>query len=139
MNIVDAGSVGDRITGVVGGIYDLTICPAGNAADYVAAGQLVPVLVFNAEVLDEYKDIPIGADYNIDYVCDKFFGLFFPAGTDPEIVAKCTTALEEISKDPDFIAEVEAQQLIIGFETDEAFLAESYDALSAYSEKYIIE
>lgn len=139
MNIVDAGSVGDRITGVIGGHYDLTICPAGNAADYVAAGSLVPVMVFNADVIDAYKDIPISSDYNVDYVCDKFFALYFPAGTDDAIVSKCHDALEAISQDPNFIADVEGQQLIVGFEDTTDFLEGIARNLAVYAEKYTIE
>lgn len=139
LNIVDAGSVGERITGVVGGTYDLTICQMGQAKDYIATGSMVPVLIFNRDVVDAYKDIPLASQYGSDYVFDKFFGLYFPKGTDPVVVTACRDALKKISEDPDFVKEAEGMQLIAGYEDSQEFLDEAKSNMAAYTQEYQIQ
>lgn len=141
ISIVDGGSVGERISGIVGGIYDMTITPLGNVTDYVTNGSMIPILMFNDEVYDEYKDIPIGSDYNIDYVFDKFFALYFPKGTDENIVLKCRSMLKEISQKPEFQEAVEKMDLVIADEyiDDASALDAISEKMRSYNEKYPIE
>ena len=141
ISIVDGGSVGERISGIVGGIYDMTVTPLGNVTDYIANGSMIPILMFNDEVYDAYKDIPIGSDYNIDYVFDKFFALYFPKGTDQNIVLKCRAMLKEISQNPEFQEAVGKLDFVVADEymDDIAVLDAISEKMKGYNEKYPIE
>lgn len=139
ISIVDGGSVGERISGIVGGIYDMTVTPLGNVSDYITNGSMLPILMFNDEVYDAYKDIPIGSDYNVDYVFDKFFGLYFPKGTDQNIVLKCRSLLKEISQKPEFVEAVEKMDFVVEYIDDASVLEAAAQKLAGYGEKYPIE
>ena len=141
ISIVDGGSVGERISGIVGGIYDMTITPLGNVADYITSGSMIPILMFNDEVYEEYKDIPIGSEYNVDYVFEKFFACYFPKGTDQSIVLKCRAMLKEISQKPEFQEAVQKMDLVIADEyIDDVSVSNSIsERLRKYNEEYPVE
>ncbi len=138
-NIVDGGSVGDRISGIVGEIYDMTITPWGNVGDYIKSGSMTPILMFNDQVYDAYAEVPVSGDYAVDYVFDKFFGLFMPKDTDEAIVEKCRDILKRVTESPEFAAEVEANDLLVSYIDDAAVFDASIAKLKEYSEKYKVE
>ena len=140
LDIVDGGTVGERTAAMAGGHMDLQIASIGNVADYIKTGEFIPLIMFNDSVIDTYSEYPCSTDYGIDYVYDKFYGLFLPKGTDPAIIAKCNSLVEQMVADPEFIAEAEALELIPGvIEDPETYLDNALAHLIEYNKKYVIQ
>lgn len=140
LDIVDGGAVGERTAAMAGGHMDLQVASVGNVADYIKTGEFVVLVMFNDSVIDAYSQYPCAADYNIDYVYDKFYGLFFPQGTDPAILAKCHDLVAQMADDPEFIAEAETLGLIPGvIEDEKTYLDTTLKHLIEYNQKYVIE
>lgn len=100
--LVDAGAVSDQIASMMGGHIDFMKAPVGLAKDYVATGDFHILAFFNEEHNPDYPDVPTMKEEGVDFVADKFFGCFFPKGTDPAILEKFSATLEAICQDPDF-------------------------------------
>lgn len=100
--LVDAGAVSDQIASMMGDHIDFMKAPVGLAKDYVTSGDFHVLAFFNEERNADYPDVPTMAEEGIDFVVDKFFGCFFPKGTDAEIIAKFSDTLAQICEDPDF-------------------------------------
>ncbi|PNV60235.1 tripartite tricarboxylate transporter substrate binding protein [Clostridium sp. chh4-2] len=140
LDIVDGGAVGERTAAMAGGHMDLQVASIGNVADYIKTGEFTALIMFNDSVIDTYSEYPCSTDYGIDYVYDKFYGLFFPKGTDPAILAKCHGLLEQMAADPEFIAEAQALELVPGIiEDEETYLDNTLAHLIEYNKKYVIE
>lgn len=140
LDIVDGGAVGERTAAMAGGHMDLQVASIGNVADYIKKGEFTALIMFNDSVIDAYSEYPCATDYGIDYVYNKFYGLFFPKGTDPAILAKCHDLVEQMAADPEFIAEAEALELIPDvIEDEETYLDNTLKHLIEYNEKYVIE
>lgn len=100
--LVDAGAVSDQIASMMGGHIDFMKAPVGLAKDYVTSGDFHILAFFNKDRDPDYPDVPTMKEEGVDFVVDKFFGCFFPKGTDPAILQKFSSTLEKICKDPDF-------------------------------------
>lgn len=100
--LVDAGAVSDQIASMMGDHIDFMKAPVGLAKDYVASGDFHILAFFNQEHNPDYPDVPTMKEEGVDFVVDKFFGCFFPKDTDPAIIEKFSSALEQICQDPDF-------------------------------------
>lgn len=103
--LVDAGAVSDQIASMMGDHIDFMKAPVGLAKDYVASGDFHILAFFNEERNPDYPEVPTMAEEGVDFVVDKFFGCFFPPGTDPAIIDKFSSTLEQICQDPDFQAD----------------------------------
>lgn len=103
--LVDAGAVSDQIASMMGDHIDFMKAPVGLAKDYVASGDFHILAFFNEERNPDYPEVPTMAEEGVDFVVDKFFGCFFPQGTDPAIINKFSSTLEQICQDPDFQAD----------------------------------
>ena len=104
MNLVDSGSMNDRIPLLISGQLDLTFAPLGIVKDYVASGDVNCLGTLAAERSSLRPDLPTFREQGVDVVVNKYFVLYFPKGTPAGIVAKCADALERVSKNPEFIA-----------------------------------
>lgn len=100
--MVDAGAVSDQIASMMGGHIDFMKAPVGLARDYVDSGDFHVLAFFNQERNPDYPDVPTMKEEGVDFVVDKFFGCFFPKGTDPAVIDKFSSTLEKICQDPDF-------------------------------------
>lgn len=137
--IVDGGGTSDRVAAVAGGHADVSIFPMGNIKDYVQSGMFTVLGIFNDERLASYPDYPVLNEFGVDFLYEKFFGLYFPKGTDEQIVKKVSDALEKISKDPDFLEEAASFNLDVVYLNSEDFTAkmdETTALLTEYKEKY---
>lgn len=106
--LVDAGAVSDQIATMMGDHIDFMKAPVGLAKDYVASGDFNILAFFNENRNPNYPEVPTMKEEGVDFVVDKFFGCFFPKGTDPEILAKFAETLVKICDDPDFQADAAA-------------------------------
>jgi tripartite-type tricarboxylate transporter receptor subunit TctC len=78
------------IGGNTGAIYE----EPGDVAQFIAAGQLIPVVVFSAERHPEFPDVPTSKELGIDISgLDNYRSIAVAAGTSAEIVAKLEEAV----------------------------------------------
>ncbi|MBE0411999.1 MAG: tripartite tricarboxylate transporter substrate binding protein [Yoonia sp.] len=78
------------ISGFTSAIYE----EPGDVAQFVRAGQLKPVVVFDAKRHPEFPDVPTSAELGIDISgLDNYRTIAVAAGTPPEIVAKLSEAV----------------------------------------------
>ncbi len=106
--LVDSGAVSDQIGSMMGGHIDFMKAPVGLVKDYVESGDFHILAFFNEERYADYPEVPTMKECGVDFVVDKFFGTFFTPGTDPQIIAKFTSALKDICNNPDFQKDAEA-------------------------------
>lgn len=103
LNKLDVGTaIAERLPAFMGGQVDLLAANYVNVKDYVEKGDVVVLGVFAAERVAGMDDIPTFKEQGYDIVSSKNYELKFPKGADPQIVAKLSAAVKEISEDPAF-------------------------------------
>jgi len=98
------------VTDVIGGQVDVAILSVGSVLGQVKAGKLRAVAVTSARRSPMLPDTPTieeaghkGVDVNV------WLGLFAPAGTPPEIVARLNTEVNKVLQLPDIREKLAAQ------------------------------
>lgn len=137
--VVDGGGTSDRIAAIAGGHADVSIFPMGNIKDYVESGMFTVLGIFNDERLASYPDYPVMNEFGVEFLYEKFFGLYFPKGTDERIVKKVSDALGKIAEDPAFQEEAAQYNLDVVYLNTEDFVSkmdETTTLLAEYKEKY---
>lgn len=104
---------GDLATDLLGGQLQLAFGLPATFVQHIKDGK-IKALGVAAQARDpNLPDVPTMREQGIDLVVEGWHGLFAPAGTPPEIVAKLETAVSEISADEAFVANAfEAGNLI---------------------------
>ena len=113
--LIDAGAVSDQIAAMMGDHIDFMKAPVGLVKDYVASGDFHILGFFNENRYDAYPDVPTMKEQGINFIVDKYFGCFFPKGTNPYILEKFSSALEELCSDPDFKADADAVMYAVAY------------------------
>ena len=85
----------------------------GGAAGQIAGGKLKGLGVASDKRVSVTPNVPTYAESGYPFEASSWVGLFAPANTSPEIVAKLNAAVEEVMKDPALQQKLTA----IGFET----------------------
>ena len=138
IQIVDVGTVSDIVVAMLGGHVDMTCGPMGTIREYIEAGQLIPHGVLAEERHSDYPDLPTMRELGVDYVLPKYFIYYFPLGTDDLIVEKFNAALEKVCNNPEYIAEMKAQDFDACYiPTDEA-LEYQAEALAMFKEYQVV-
>jgi tripartite-type tricarboxylate transporter receptor subunit TctC len=102
LDLVDAGSNSDKITAMLSGQIDLMPGAYLNCKEYIEAGQFVCIGAPTAEAYEITPDVPVLKEEGIDLVypdCDYSF--YFPADTDPAIIAYYDELVAKVLEDPD--------------------------------------
>lgn len=106
---IDVGSsAADRTAAFLGGQVDLLVVNYANIADYVEAGQFVPLGILAPERVATLPDVPTFVEQGFDVVAAKRYSYKFPNGTDQAILDKFTAAMKQVSEDPAFQEELAA-------------------------------
>ncbi len=84
----------ERYASPIGGHTSAIYEEPGDVAQFVQAGQLVPVVVFAAERHPEFPDVPTSAELGIDISgLDNYRTIAVAAGTPADVVAKLSDAV----------------------------------------------
>ena len=92
-NVIDAGDASARLTALLGGHVDATICPYSTIKDYIESGELKTLGTLLKEAPDLLPDVPVCNDtvpelvQNTEYVC------LAPKGTDSAYVEALNEAI----------------------------------------------
>ncbi|APE45602.1 hypothetical protein BOO69_18695 (plasmid) [Sulfitobacter alexandrii] len=119
----------ERYASPIGGHTDAIYEEPGDVAQFIQAGQLKPLMVFDSERHPEFPDVPTSAELGVDISgLDNFRSIAVPAGTPDDVVAKLEEAVSGALATEDWqafckqtysciepVTGEEAQQMIRGF------------------------
>jgi len=105
--IVTFPGVAASLVALMGGKLDLVCEPVSSFAPQVAAGQVVPLANLQEDAAAE-GSVATAQAQGYAMVVPNWTALFAPAGTDADIIAYWSNALQRILSDPTFQAELRA-------------------------------
>ncbi len=100
--MVEAGSSGDKITGILGGYIDIAFVSTQSGAGYVESGELIPLMTTTAEKSALVPDAPTSAELGYpDVTVLTKTQLFGPKGMDDGLKSAINAALVAGTEDAD--------------------------------------
>lgn len=101
---------GPSLADAVGGQIPMVSSTLAAAMPHIKAGKIKALAVTSAERWPSLPDVPTVAEVTgTSYSHLTWLGILAPKGTPPEIVARLSTALDKILKDPEVKANLELQ------------------------------
>jgi tripartite-type tricarboxylate transporter receptor subunit TctC len=91
----------DALQDAIGGRVQLVCLPDAALTAYVKAGQLRPLAVSTAKRLPGMPDVPALAETFAGFEYTGWNGVFAPAGTPPDVIARVNRDLEAILQQPE--------------------------------------
>jgi tripartite-type tricarboxylate transporter receptor subunit TctC len=117
----------ETTTAILSGEIDMTINGMSNILPHIGSGKLKALAVSTAKRNPLAPDVPTMQEAGVPgYTSQGAFGLFAPAGTPREIVAKIDTDVAEVLARPDVAKALEARSFVVdtaGPEQFEKFIA----------------
>jgi tripartite-type tricarboxylate transporter receptor subunit TctC len=99
MSNVPFAAPAERYASTVGGHTDVLYEEPGDIVQFLASGQLVPLVVFDDERHPEFPDVPTAGELGFDITGRYTFrSIAAPAGTPDEVVARLEEAIIEASQ-----------------------------------------
>ena len=113
MTHVPYRGAGPAITDLLGGQVDMIFGTAAAVAAFVESGKLRAIGVTSASPSAALKGLaPIGQDVP-GYQVESWYGLYAPAGTPADVIAKLGAAAKKAAASPDFAKKIEQEGLSI--------------------------
>jgi len=129
-NLVDAGTIADRITALLGGQIDFFFAPYASVKDYLKTGEMVSIALFSSEEQQTMPGVKTFESYGYkNCTFDKAFFAALPKGTDEAVVELLRNELEEICNNADFIKDLENYALVPNY-LDENASAEFFERVT---------
>ncbi len=100
MNLVPFGSASNRMMGVLGGHADLALVTVSIARDHLESGKLKVIAGVADKRPSQRPEVSTLKEQGINISMNSSHWLAFPKNTPDEIVAKFSTALAQVMKDP---------------------------------------
>jgi tripartite-type tricarboxylate transporter receptor subunit TctC len=107
---------GPAITDLLGGQVDVMFATAAAVGTFIESGKLRPLAVTTAtrSVTPSLAKVPTVAESGVPgYVADSWYGLYVPAGTPPDVIAKLNAAAKKAVQTDSFRKRVEGEGLVI--------------------------
>ncbi|WP_277679455.1 tripartite tricarboxylate transporter substrate binding protein [Gracilibacillus dipsosauri] len=114
-NIVDIGSASEKVTALLGGQIDIVPTQLGLVMEYIESGDFRSIGIMAEERLPGAPDVPTFKEQGVEVVFDKFYFWAFPKGTPQDVVDTFSKALENVTNNPDFQAEMEPHLVELGY------------------------
>jgi tripartite-type tricarboxylate transporter receptor subunit TctC len=113
MTHVPYRGAGPAITDLLGGQVDMIFGTAAAVATFVDSGKMRALGVTTAQRAAALKDVPPIADTVPGYVVESWYGLYAPAGTPTDVIARLNGAARKAAQTDDFKKKVESEGLVI--------------------------
>ncbi len=107
------------MTDLLGGQVDMMFATAAAAAPQIAGGKLRALAVTSTERSPAMKSVPTIAETVPGYAVESWYGLFAPAGTPPDVIARLNAAARQAAQTPDFRKKIEPEGLMVSAGTPE--------------------
>ncbi len=104
---------GPAITDLLGGSVDMIFGTAAAVSTFVDAGKLRALGVTSPQPSPALKGVPAIADTVPGYQTESWYGLYAPAGTPKDVIAKLNAAAAKSTQSADFRKKVEQEGLVI--------------------------
>lgn len=104
---------GPAITDLLGGQVDMIFGTAAAVSTFVDGGKLRAIGVTTPQPSPALKGVPAIADSVPGYQVESWYGLYAPAGTPKEVIAKINAAAVKAAHSPEFSKKVEQEGLVI--------------------------
>lgn len=104
---------GPALTDLLGGQVDLFFGTAAAVAPMVGSGKLRAIAVTSAQPSAAYPGVPTVAEVVPGFAVESWYGLYAPAGTPPEAIAKLNAAARKASQTPEFKKKTEPEGLMV--------------------------
>ena len=113
---------GGAVADLVAGHVQAMVIALQTAAPYVQSGKLRMLAVMSAERSPAFPDVPTMKELGMgELVVETWYGVFAPAGTPEQIVAKVNADLDSLLKQPDVRALLSKQGMIAAGGSPERF------------------
>jgi tripartite-type tricarboxylate transporter receptor subunit TctC len=113
MTHVPYRGAGPALTDLLGGQVDMIFGTAAAVSTFIDSGKLRALAVTTAARSPSLKDVPALADTVPGYVVESWYGLYVPAGTPAEVIARLNAATRKAAQTDDFRKKVESEGLVI--------------------------
>ncbi|MBS0338924.1 MAG: tripartite tricarboxylate transporter substrate binding protein [Proteobacteria bacterium] len=113
MTHVPYKGAGPAMTDLLGGQVDMMFATAAAAAPQMASGKLRALGVTTLQRSAALKDIPAIAESVPGYAVESWYGIFVPAGTPADAVAKLNAAANKATQDAEFRKRLEPEGLSV--------------------------
>lgn len=104
---------GPAMTDLLGGQVDLFFGTAAAVSPLMASGKLRAIAVTSAMPSPALSGVPTVSASIPGYAVESWYGLYAPAGTPKEVIAKLNSAIADAVNNPDFVKKVEHEGLTI--------------------------
>ena len=103
---------GPAITDLLGGQVDMIFGTAAAVSTFVDSGKLRAIAVTTAAPSPAFKGVPTIAETVPGYVVESWYGLYAPAGTPPDVIAKLNAAAVKAARSAEFVKKIEQEGLV---------------------------
>jgi len=104
---------GPAITDLLGGQVDMIFGTAAAVSTFIDSGKLRAIGVTTAAPSEAFKGVPPIAETVPGYAVESWYGLYAPAGTPTDVIAKLNAAANKAAHTPEFAKKVEQEGLTI--------------------------
>jgi tripartite-type tricarboxylate transporter receptor subunit TctC len=104
---------GPAMTDVLGGRVDMIFGTAAGVAGFVSNGKVRPIGVTSAQRSPALPGIPAIAESVPRYRVESWYGIYAPAGTPPDVIAKLNATIGKVARTDEFRKRVEPEGLVI--------------------------
>ncbi|HSV80191.1 MAG TPA: tripartite tricarboxylate transporter substrate binding protein [Ramlibacter sp.] len=104
---------GPAITDLLGGQVDMMFATAAAASSQLASGKLRALAVTTPQRSAALKNVPAIAETVPGYAVESRYGLFAPAGTPADVVARLNAAAKKAIDSPEFRKQLEPEGLAV--------------------------
>jgi len=113
---------GPALTDVMGGQVDIMFGTAAAVGSFVESGTLKAIAVTTAERAPVRPEVPTVAESGLpDFMVEAWYGLYAPAGTPDEVIARLNEAAAKAANSESFLRRVQPEGLIIDASAPEEF------------------
>lgn len=113
MTHVPYRGAGPALNDLLGGQVDVIFGTAAAVSNFVDQGKLRALGVTTPQRSPALKDVPAIAETVPGYVVESWYGLYAPAGTPADVVARLNAAAAKAARSPEFSKKVEQEGLVI--------------------------
>ena len=113
MTHVPYRGAGPAITDLLGGQIDMIFGTAAAVSTFVDSGKLRAIGVTSSAPSAAFKGVPPIAESVPGYQVESWYGLYAPAGTPAEVIAKLNAAAKKAAHNPDFAKKIEQEGLTV--------------------------
>jgi tripartite-type tricarboxylate transporter receptor subunit TctC len=113
MTHVPYKGAGPAMTDLLGGQVNMMFATAAAATPQIAAGKLRALGVTSPQRSPALKDVPAIAEVVPGYAVESWYGLYAPAGTPPDVIAKLNAAAKKATESPEFRRKLEPEGLTL--------------------------